>query len=255
MLRSAAELDGHLHRIGAALREHQNEFAIGYILAMEGADAIVDPSHAPTWFNLGLRVASLVHYGHNQYAHGTGESGRLTNAGVQLLGEFEKLGIILDATHLSDDGFFHALDIFGGPVLASHQNCRALVPGSRQFTDEQLQQLIARGAVIGCAFDNWMLVPDWKTGTTPRESATLDRVADHIDHICQLAGSHRHAAIGTDLDGGFGSEQSPIDIETIADVQKLADVLGARGYNDAAINDIFHGTWLRFFRAHLPFAN
>jgi membrane dipeptidase len=226
--------------------------AIGMILAMEGADAIVSPSQAEHWYHDGLRVVGPVHYGHNQYAVGTGESGRLTREGVELLREFDRLGMIVDATHLSDPSFFQALDVFSGPVIASHQNCRSLVPGDRQFSDEQLRLLIERDAVIGSSFDNWMIVPEWKTGETPRSEATLARIAENIDHICQLAGDHRHVAIGTDLDGGYGSEQSPIEIETIADVQKFADVLRQRGYADDAVNDIFHGNWLRFFSAHLP---
>jgi membrane dipeptidase len=225
---------------------------IGYILAMEGADPIVTPAQAADWFREGLRVVGPVHYGHNQYAAGTGETGPLTPAGIELLRELDRLGIILDATHLSDASFFQALDVFGGPLLASHQNCRTLVPGCRQFSDEQLKQLIARDAVIGASFDNWMIVPNWKTGSTPRSAATLDRIADHVDHVCQLAGNHRHSAIGTDLDGGYGSEQSPHELETIADVQKFTDVLERRGYSAAAINDIFHGNWLRFFSENLP---
>lgn len=225
---------------------------IGFILAMEGADGIVSPLQLAEWFGRGLRVVGPVHYGHNQYAHGTGESGRLTQAGVALLCEMERLGMILDATHLADESFFHALDVFVGPVLASHQNCRALVPGDRQFSDEQLRLLIEREAVIGAPLDNWMILSGWKTGQTPRTEATLEKVVDHIDHVCQLAGSHDHVAIGTDLDGGYGTEQSPIGIETIADVQQLAGVLTRRGYSSAAVEAIFHGNWLRFFSRHLP---
>jgi membrane dipeptidase len=226
--------------------------ALGIVVAMEGSDGIISPAQAGEWFDLGLRVASLVHYGHNQYAFGTGESGRLTKAGVELLREFHRLGIILDTTHLSDEGFFHALAIFDGPIIASHQNCRALVPGGRQFTDEQLLKLIERQAVIGVAFDSWMLIPDWKFGHTARADISLEKLADHIDHICQLSGSHAYVALGTDLDGGYGTEQCPAEIDTIADVQKLAEVLSRRGYIDEAINDVFHGNWLRFFRQNLP---
>lgn len=256
MLRSAGDLNEHWDCCASRVPSiGELPAPIGYILAMEGADAIVAPSQAESWFQMGLRVVGPVHYGHNQYAQGTGESGPLTDAGVSLLRELQRLGIILDATHLSDAGFFQALDVFGGPVIASHQNCRALVPGVRQFSDEQLRLLIDRDAVIGAAFDNWMIVPYWKTGETPRADATLDRLADHIDHICQLAGSHRHVAIGTDLDGGYGSEQSPAELETIADVQKFADVLERHRFASSAIDDIFHGNWLRFFRAHLPQTN
>lgn len=225
---------------------------IGFILAMEGADGIITPSQAEAWYRDGLRVVGPVHYGHNQYAVGTGESGPLTREGVALLHELDRLGFILDTTHLSDPSFFQALDEFGGPVLASHQNCRALVPGDRQFSDEQLRLLIERDAVIGASFDNWMIVPNWKKGVSSRSGATLAHIVDHIDHVCQLAGNHRHVAIGTDLDGGYGSEQSPLEINTIADVQKFADVLDRRGYTTTAVNDIFHSNWLRFFSEHLP---
>jgi membrane dipeptidase len=253
MLRSVEELDAHWgRRVSDATAINQLSQPIGYILAMEGADAIVSPADTQAWFELGLRVVGPVHYGHNQYALGTGESGRLTDAGVALLGEMQRLGVILDATHLSDPSFFQALEVFDGPVIASHQNCRIVTPGERQFSDEQLQMLIERDAVIGASFDNWMIVPGWKTGTTPRSEATLAKIADHVDHICQLAGSHRHVAIGTDLDGGYGSEQSPIEVETIADVQEFAAVLEARGYTSSDIDDIFYGNWLRFFREHLP---
>jgi len=228
------------------------EMPIGIIVAMEGADAIVEPSQAEEWYSLGLRVVGPVHYGHNQYACGTGESGPLTAAGVSLLHEFDRLGIILDVTHLSDPSFFHALDEYAGPILASHQNCRALVPGDRQFSDEQLKRLIERDAVIGSALDNWMLIPGWKAVQSQRTQVTLERVADQMDYICQLAGTCRNVAIGTDLDGGYGSEQCPADVETIADLQKLSQVLERRGYAAAAIDDIFHGNWQRFFKDHLP---
>jgi membrane dipeptidase len=225
---------------------------LGLILAMEGADPIVTPAQLPDWYADGLRALNLVHYGTNQYAVGTGHSGPLTVAGRQLLAEMEKVGMVLDTTHLSDPSFFDTLDNFSGPVIASHQNCRALVPGERQFSDEQICLLLERDAVLGVALDNWMLLPGWKTGTTPRAEVTLQLVADQIDHLCQLAGNHHHVAIGTDLDGGFGSEQSPRDIESIADLQLLAPILEQRGYTADAIDAIFHGNWLRYFLQHLP---
>jgi membrane dipeptidase len=160
--------------------------------------------------------------------------------------------MILDATHLSDASFFEALDRFDGPVLASHNNCRELVPDGRQFSDEQIRLLIDRGAVIGAALDAWMLYPGWIRGRTARDVVTLDAVVDHIDRVCQLAGNARHAAIGSDLDGGFGTEQAPVGLDRISDLQKLDGMLAARGYPPADIDAIFHGNWLRFFREHLP---
>ena len=153
--------------------------------------------------------------------------------------------MILDVTHLADDAFFEALQAFGGPVLASHSNCRALVPGDRQLTDELIRLLAERDAVIGAALDDWMLYPGWVKGETTNEVVGLKDVVDHIDHVCQLAGSARHAAIGTDLDGGYGTEQSPRDLDTIADLQKIPPLLRDRGYAEADVEAIMHGNWLR----------
>jgi membrane dipeptidase len=162
----------------------------------------------------------------------------------------ERLGIILDATHLCDDSLRDALDHFRGPIWASHSNCRALVPHNRQFSDDQIRELVQRGAVIGAAFDAWMLVPGWVRGETTPQSAgvTLDTVIDHMDHICQLAGNARHCMIGSDLDGAFGNEQCPKDVCTIANLADLPARLAARGYSDEDVRAIAHGNFIRFLR-------
>ncbi len=223
---------------------------LGFILSMEGADPVLAPEQIQEWWDAGLRIIGPAHYGVSPYAHGTGTVGGLFPDGPALLKEMERVGMILDVTHLSDQCFDEALDIYGGPVLASHHNCRALVPDQRQLTDDQIKRLVGRGAVIGAAMDDWMLVPGWVRGkTTPQESGvSLNTVVDHIDRVCQLAGNARHAAIGSDLDGGFGREQSPTDLDTIADLQKLPELLRRRGYDEAAVAGILHGNWLRFFR-------
>ena len=228
------------------------EKGVGVILSMEGADPIVDPKRAQWWWEHGLRAVGLVHYGKGHYAMGTGEAGPLTRRGVELLKEFERLGMIVDLTHCSDESFLEVLDQFGGRVLASHHNSRALAAHQRQLSDEQFKLLIARGAVVGVALDSWMLGDGWKRGQTPRETVTLHTLADHIDHYCQMAGNCRHVGIGSDLDGGFGAEQSPAEIDTIADMQKLEPILSKRGYSDADIDAVFHGNWLRFFAEALP---
>jgi membrane dipeptidase len=248
MIRTAGELDAHWQSRAA----DPAETPIGYVLAMEGADPIVDIDQAAAWWDLGLRSVNLAHYGTSRYAVGTGDDGPLTPDGTLLLKEFEQLGMILDATHLSDTSFFQALDQFSGPVLASHNNCRELVPHQRQFSDEQLKLLIERDAVIGAALDAWMLAPGWVKGRTTRDVVTLHAVADHIDHVCQIAGDSLHAAIGSDLDGGYGTEQTPLGLDRISDLQDLDAMLTARGYSTEAIDGIFHGNWLRFFRRYLP---
>jgi len=225
---------------------------IGYILSMEGADPIVEPKQAEWWWEQGLRTACLAHYGPSAYAMGTGGDGPLTASGRELLQEFGRLGIVLDLVHTADTALAQALEIYLGPVFISHGNCRALVPHDRQISDEQIRQVVARGGVIGAVLDAWMLAPDYHRDDPKRPKPTLAHVADHIDHVCQIAGSARHSAIGSDLDGGFGTEQSPVDVDTIADLRKLEAILAGRGYSDADIDGIFHGNWLRFFRKALP---
>ena len=162
--------------------------------------------------------------------------------------------MILDVTHLSDQSMAQALDLYKGRVWASHRNCRALVPGDRQLTDEQIKTLVRRDSVIGAALDAWMLFPGWERGvTTPQSSGvTLAAVADHIDHVCQIAGNAQHSAIGTDLDGGYGTEQTPRDPDPSTDLQNRAPIRSKRGYSEADVDAIFHGNFVRFFRGALP---
>lgn len=220
----------------------------GFILSMEGADPIVDPSHAEFWFRQGLRIVGLSHYGQSAYAHGTGSEGGLTAAGRDLLRALEDLGMILDLTHLADEAFWEAIDGFRGPVLASHNNCRSITPGQRQFSDDQIRKIIERNGIIGVAFDAWMLAPGWTEDRSSRAPILLENAIDHIDRICQIAGNTRHIAIGSDLDGGFGTEQTPDDMNTIADLQRLQPMLAARGYRADDIERIFHANWMNFFR-------
>jgi membrane dipeptidase len=223
---------------------------IGYILSLEGADSIVTIEHLERAHQYGLRALGPAHYGPGRYANGTDASGVMDAAGVALLKKMEALDIILDATHLCDDAFWQAMDQFNGPVWASHNNCRSLVNHNRQFSDEMIKALIERGAVIGGALDAWMMVPGWvRRQSTPEEMhCNLEKLVDHMDHICQIAGNALHVGMGSDLDGAFGKEQSPYDLETIADLQNMPALLSKRGYSQQDIENIMHGNWLRFLR-------
>jgi membrane dipeptidase len=221
---------------------------VGFILSLEGADSLITLKHLEKAFEYGLRAIGPAHYGPGRYAPGTTADGGLTAEGKQLLKEMQLLHMILDVTHLTDEGFWEALQLFKGPVWASHNNCRALVNHQRQFSDEQLKALIERNAVIGLALDAWMMVPGWVRGrSTPKEmNCSLEVMIDHLDHICQLAGNTSHVGIGSDLDGAFGKEQCPYDFETIADLQKLPSMFSKRGYSPADIENMMYGNWLRF---------
>jgi membrane dipeptidase len=248
-VKDAAGLDQHLVRVAGG-----GDGPMGYVLSLEGADSLVTIGHLERAYGYGLRAVGPGHYGPGVYAQGTNAQGDLGARGRDLVREMDRLGMILDATHLCDESFRDALDHFRGPVWASHSNCRSIVDHNRQFNDDQLRELIARGAVIGAAFDAWMIVPGWVRGQSTPESAgvTLERLIDHIDHICQLAGNANHCGIGSDLDGGFGREQSPADVATIADLSKLPALLAARGYSEADVELIAHGNFIRFLRNALP---
>jgi membrane dipeptidase len=245
-IRNAEELDAHLK----AWEEDPETTPIGYVLSLEGADSMVTLDHVERSYEQGLRAMGPAHYGPGTYAQGTDAEGGIGQVGRDLLKELERLNIILDATHLCDESFREALDHFGGNVWASHSNCRALVPDHRQFTDDQMKELIERGAVIGAALDAWMLVPNWikRKSTVEELHPRLEHMVDNIDRVCQLAGNSEHAAIGTDLDGGFGTEQSPEDLDTIGDVQKIFPMLEARGYKAEDRENIAWKNWVRFLK-------
>ena len=250
-MRMIKDLEGLEDHISLWKSNNSNDTKpIGYILSLEGADSLVTIGHLETAFQYGLRAVGPAHYGPGRYANGTNATGKMNADGLALLRKMEELNMILDATHLCDDAFWQALDKFNGAVWASHNNCRALVDHNRQFSDEMIKALIARGAVIGAALDAWMMVPGWERGvSTPLGmQCDLEKIIGHIDHICQVAGNTHHAAIGTDLDGAFGKEQCPHDLETIADLQKLVPLFKRRGYTEEDISNILHGNWLRFLR-------
>src|SRR5262245_3651869 len=245
-------------RTRGELHQHINDYRadpaaspFGYILSMECADAVLEPENIREWHENGLRAIGLTHYGPNRYGGGTRSEVGLAVDTLPLLRLIEELDIALDLTHLSDTAFWQIADRFNGRVLASHQNARKFCDWQRQFSDDQIEVVIQRKGVLGVALDAVMLQPGWVRGTSKPE-VTLERVVDNIDHVCQLAGNCGHVGIGSDLDGGYGSEQTPADLNTIADLQKLPELLAKRGYPAADIEAVMHGNWTRFFSEVLP---
>ena len=245
-IRDRAELDAHL----AEWDDDPQATPLGFVLSMEGADGIVAPEQVAEWWDEGLRIVSLCHYGVSSYAHGTQAPGGLTARGRPMLEALEAAGAILDVSHLAEQAFWEALEIFTGPVLATHNCCRALCDHDRQLDDQQIKALAQRGGVIGTSHGTSGWSPP--CGTRPpgdNTGITLETVVDHIDHVCQLTGSSRHAALGTDLDGGYGKEQTPSDLDTIADLRKILAILERRGYSQTDVADIMHGNWISLLRA------
>ena len=261
IIRNRLDLTNHL-QLWSSTVEHSN-LPVGLIVGMEGADPILQKEQVQQWWKEGLRVISLSHYGISTYCHGTGTgtTGGLFPPAKALLREMETNRIILDVTHASDASAREAMELFNGPVIASHQNCRSLVPGERQFPDDLLTSVIQRGGVIGVSMDSWMLYKggrDWSNPqpqTFSREDITLEDYVDHIDYICQLAGNSLHAAIGGDTDGQGGRAGAPAEIDTVADYQKISKVLEDRNYSSEEIANILYRNWQRFFENSLPEGN
>jgi membrane dipeptidase len=231
-------------------KKQPGKLPIGFVLSLEGADSIVTLDYLERSYNNGLRALGPAHYGPGRYADGTDSAGPLHPTGKELLKEMQRLGIILDVTHLCDQTFWDALDVYEGPLWASHQNCRTLAPWNRQFADDQIKAVVERDGLLGMAFDAIMMVPGWRYLKSKPEDFQLkiERICDHVDHICQLAGSARHVCIGTDLDGGYGTEQTPMDLNSIADLQTLPGLFLARGYSEDDIEGFMHRNAVDFLR-------
>ena len=245
---NANELEKHL-----LLWTNENDSStkpIGYILSLEGADSLITLDHFHKAHAYGLRAIGPAHYGPGRYANGTDATGKLNDLGKALLNEMEHLNIILDVTHLCDEAFWDAMELFNGTIWASHNNCRSLVNHNRQFSDDMIKALIEKGAVIGGALDAWMMVPDWQRRiSNPKQmNCNLEKLIDHMDYICQIAGNTNHIGIGSDLDGAFGKEQCPYDLETIADLQTIPALLTKRGYSIIDCDNIMHANWLRILK-------
>lgn len=229
--------------------------SVGLIPLMEGADGIRTPGELAEWYEMGLRIIGLAWAG-TRYAGGTREPGPLTEDGRRLLKAMADFNFTLDLTHMDEQAALEALDLYEGPIIATHINCLALLPdfpSNRHFSDLALRKIIERDGVIGTVPFNAFLKSGWRRQSgSRREEVSLDVVAAHIDHVCQLAGDATHAGIGSDFDGGFGLQSVPPEIDTIADLQKLIPLLVARGYSETDAANILGGNWINFLQKSLP---
>ena len=223
---------------------------IGYILSLEGADSIVNIDYLEKSYMLGLRAIGPAHYGPGVYAHGTDSNGSIGQKGKELVKKIEELNLILDVTHLSDTSFWETIEIYNGNLWASHNNCRKFVNHNRQFSDDQIKEIIRRDGVIGVPLDAWMMVPNWIRGKSTPETmgVTLNQMIENIDHICQLSGNSNHVGIGTDLDGAFGIEQTATDIDTIADLQKVPLMLKKIGFSESDVEKVMNQNFINFLK-------
>jgi membrane dipeptidase len=227
---------------------------LGFVILMEGAEAIRDPGELEEWFERGVRIIGPSWTG-TRFAGGTDEPGPLTSAGRELLEAMADTGMILDLSHMAEEATLQALDQYEGVIIASHSNVRSLLPGvekpDRQLTELAIDRIVERGGVIGIVPYNKFLLGEWRPGD-PRELVTLDHVVAQIDHICQRVGTSANVGIGTDFDGGFGLDKVPAELDSIADLGLIGEALGTRGYRQEDVERILGINWLSILRRALP---
>ncbi len=237
----------------ASARYPERTHPVGLVMLMEGAEGIAGVEELEDWWEMGVRIIGPVWAG-GRWCGGSFEPGGITREGFQLLEGMSGLGFTLDLAHMTEASAQQALDVYEGPVIASHANARALLKGmegERHLSDVVIRLLIERDGIMGVLPFNGFLKPGWRPDDNSSQ-ITLDTLAAHVDHICQLAGDARHAGIGSDFDGGFGRGMVPQGMDSIADLQKLGAALAERGYTPEDVELILHGNWQRHLERTLP---
>ena len=228
---------------------------VGMVVLMEGAECIRHPSELEEWHELGVRLIGPAWVG-TRFCGGWREPGPLTDDGRELLSAMADYNFVLDLSHMDEQAAIETLDIYRGPIVGTHANCLALLPdfrSNRHFSDRIIEGIIERDGVVGIVPYNSYLKTGWDhKKNSRREEVPLSVVADHIDHICQLAGDSLHAGIGSDFDGGFGLQHVPPEIDTIADLQNLVSLLQARGYSETDAANILGNNWITRLKRELP---
>ncbi|MFH1446096.1 MAG: membrane dipeptidase [Chloroflexota bacterium] len=230
-----------------------NDPPVGLVILMEGAEAVRYLDDLEFWWEAGVRVIGPAWAG-NRFCGGTREPGPLTTQGISLLEAMADLRFILDISHMDETAVRQALDIYPGKIIASHANASALIKGykgNRHLNDNTIHHLIERDGIIGVIPFNSFLDYEWRL-YKDRTFITLEKVVSQINHICQIAGDANHVGIGTDFDGGFGLQDTPIELETIADLQKLSALLEKNGYSEKNIASIMSQNWQHMLEYNLP---
>jgi membrane dipeptidase len=223
---------------------------VGMVLLIENAEMVREPSEVGFWYEQGVRLIGPAWHT-NRYTYSDKEPGPLTDLGRELLDEMRKYGIVLDLTHMSDEAARQALDHHQGPVIASHSNPRRVVPTDRMIPDDLIKGIAERGGMVGLIPVNWGIDVEWRKRGS-KQDIHLERFVDVVDATCEIAGGIEYVGIGSDFDGGFGAESTPIELDTIADLPKVADALSGRGYSSEDVEKFMGGNWLRLLRKVLP---
>jgi membrane dipeptidase len=233
LVRTVADLDG-----GATVPR--------VVLLMEGADPIRNPDAVKWWFDQGLRIVGLSWATGTRYAGGNRTHDGLSAIGEELVAALDQVGMIHDASHLSDPALDQLLARANGPVIASHSNCRALVPesGQRLLRDDQIKSIHVHGGVIGLNLFTKFLAHDRR--------ATITDCINHIEHICHITNTEQCIALGSDMDGGFAPGDLPCDLDAPGRLENLSTALHERGWPANEVEGLQWRNWDRFLRRALP---
>jgi len=222
----------------------KKENKVSAVLSIEGGEAIEGSlSLLRSFYRLGVRAMGLTWNQRNDIADGVGEKSAksgLTDFGVSVVKEMERLGMLVDVSHLSDSSFWAVDSVAERPYIASHSNARALAPHPRNLTDEQIEAIARKGGVIGVVY-----APGFVDDNP--EKVSLARLCDHIDHIKKIAGID-HVGLGSDFDGFRVKEGNPQVLKDVSELPKLTEELYTRGYSEEEIKKVLGGNWLRVYR-------
>lgn len=227
-----------------------DQHKLGLVILMEGADPIIEPSEVYEWYEHGVRIIGPA-WSETRYSGGTGRPGPLTSLGFELLEQMADLRMILDLSHIAEEAYYQALDRYEGPIFASHSNPRHFRDSDRMLSNDMIIRLAERDGVMGVVPFNRFMSNEWKY-PDPKENITIEHVVDIVDYICQLTGSAHHVGIGSDWDGGFGSESIPYPFDTVTDLWLMDAALQKRGFNADDIHAILCGNFLRILEQGLP---
>ena len=218
---------------------------LGLLLLMEGADPIRDPDDAAWWHARGLRMVGLTWARGTRYAGGNATTDGLTDLGRELVSALDALGIVHDASHLSDRAFTDLVEHAKGPIVATHSNCRVLLnDDQRHLRADQIRAIDERDGVVGLNLYTRFLARD--------RPSTIDDCVRHVEHVTDVMGHRRGVGLGSDMDGGFGAEDLPTDLQRPRHLSRLADALARRGWSDEDINGFRCENWRRFLKRALP---
>jgi membrane dipeptidase len=236
-------------RTSGELQSCLRDGVLAVVLHFEGAENLgPNPEALEGLYAAGLRSLGLVWSRPNAYGHGvpfrfpaspdTGPG--LTDAGKKLVHECNRLGVLLDLSHLSERGFWDAAEMTEAPLVATHSNAFALCPTTRNLTDRQLDAIRDSNGMVGVNFAVGFLREDGKD----EEDTPIETVVRHVDYLVERIGVER-VGFGSDFDGA----KMPREIGDASGLPKLLEALRERGYDDAALKKLAHENWIRVLRA------